>query len=484
MIKLMKKIAIVLYILPVFFVSCSCKDITIPAERDFWVIDMGKNYETDSSAWDEVHGIRYGESSNAVVYVEDGQFGTTVTQSDVDAILAQFSSTIYPQITSHFAKPYDVDGNGKTYILLLDIQDGYTPGGAYVGGYYWPYDLISEKYAQKSNPLFHSNGADMLYVDINPQNVTLKQCWQTVAHEFQHLVNYSYHIEHHVVDENNYLVTLDTWIDEGLSEAASHMCYGPISDRIDYYNSDSAGYFRNGHPLFYWNTSEEDSNKVLCNYTLSYLYFQYLRSQSTLKEDIFRHVIRSGKGDYLAVEYAISKDSGLLSHGSSASDAFSKLLLRWYATNAGVSGSSKYGYDDITLTAPGEYIGTSATLQSGGGVYKGNISSTYTDTTPDGYIYLTVTNNGTTEDFDGTTYNNYDYLIAVNRTYSPDSTLSNDTDNLPVDVYQSSETDGTSQTALESASGLSRSDGSTKMYMIDMPMPRGKMRAPEADDED
>jgi hypothetical protein len=62
------------------------------------------------------------------------------------------------------------------------------------------------------------------------------------------------------------------WLNEGLSMAAEHMLYGPLYSRINYF-SDSQ-YIRDGHSLFYWDSYGD----VLSNYSLSYLFIQYLRT--------------------------------------------------------------------------------------------------------------------------------------------------------------------------------------------------------------
>lgn len=429
----------------IMFLSCSNESNNdIPSSKDFWVINMtNSNYATDESAWYIVHGIRRLVTANCAIFCDQN---VTVSDSEILALASQFEGKINPLVGSYFSTPIDVDSNDKVYILLLDIIDGYS-GTSYMGGYFWDTDFYPAttiaKYNILNGTVIKTNSCEVLYVDVNPQNISSETAWRTVAHEFQHLVNSSYRLSHDYVRH-------DTWIDEGLAEAAAHLCYGKSDDRLYVYETSYRTTVSSGHPLFYWYPVSDQ--KVLVNYALSYLYFQFLRGQSSAKQGIFNNIIQSPYGDYRAAEYAIALDPGLSSHGSGASDSFNKLLLRWYATNAGVTGSL-YGYDSEigTVTAPGEYSGgLSAYLRSGAGVYKQGMGTSYTSSSSD-YIYLSVNSpvaSATDEDFDSP-YSSSEYLIAVNKTYTPSSSVTTET-SLPASINSTQDAETTS-----SASGVS-----------------------------
>jgi hypothetical protein len=372
--------------------------------RNFWIIDFTKDYTNDPCAWYTIKAQKLSNqpSLNAIVYVDVKQ--TQITSAIADDLATAFTNEIYNNVTANFASPYDVDNNGKTILLVYDVRDDnyYNRSlGTYVGGYFFQIDLYSAADVANMNPIMHTNQADMLHIDCKPQSLTgttAVDAKRTMAHEFQHLVNYSNYLQNKM--SGNETVS---WIDEGFSEAANHLCYGEVTDRINYYNTYSGDI--NQHPLFYW-----DENNSLANYSKSYLFFQYLRGQSSSGWSIFKAIIQSQYGDYRAVQNASLADSTLGTWDTSPVDKvdkiFNKILLRWYGANNGVFGLN-YSYpSDVTKPNPVPYTGSYVSLKSGGGVVKSTNASTYTANRT-GYIYLGVNSSGTSEDFDGPIYTTY-----------------------------------------------------------------------------
>src|SRR5699024_11164677 len=117
-----------------------------------------------------------------------------------------------------------------------------------------------------------------------------------IVHEFQHMVNYN----ENVIKENAGMQ--DTWITEGLSMAAEHLYTNkPRMERINYYNRSNS--ITNGHSLLYW----DYNNDTLSNYSLSYLFFQYLKVQANVGESIYKEIIQNDNNDYRAIEDIIKK---------------------------------------------------------------------------------------------------------------------------------------------------------------------------------
>jgi hypothetical protein len=385
------------------------------SRSSFWVLDFTKDYLHDPSAWYKIEVTKKAETARAVVYVDKNE--TQVTEGIAGLLAQEFENSIYSEVTQHFALPYDVDGSGKTILVVLDISDGYHPvtNPSYVGGYFFSVDLFSEGSIDAYNTLYgmvlKTNEGDIVYIDSNPQDTNSEDAWRTIAHEFQHLVNASYSI----TKGEDYQ---DTWIDEGLAEAANHICYGEVTDRIDYYNSYNytGSPVTNGHPLFYWDTSSH-----LVNYSLSYLFFQYLRSQSYLKNGIFKEIIESVHGNDEAVKDAMDADSNLsdtAKWGSTRDERFNRLLLRWYATNQNISTMTNnlYAYDGEITTIPDAilYNSNNVSLMSGGGVVK-DMSSVF-NSPVSGFIYMSLQSDGMVEDFISS-YDLLDYFVAVYRNY-------------------------------------------------------------------
>ncbi len=149
------------------------------------------------------------------IYVETTEFDAErVTQSDVDNLKDYLlfqtpagsinpDKGIYANEIDIFGEPPDVDNNGKLFVLLIDVRDGFVEGESdtYVAGYFDPLDQSSSK----------GNYSDIMYIDTNPANVTDNFTLGVVAHEMQHLIHYRY-------DTNE-----STWLNEGLSELAPRL---------------------------------------------------------------------------------------------------------------------------------------------------------------------------------------------------------------------------------------------------------------------
>ena len=101
-----------------------------------------------------------------------------------------------------FGQPPNIDGDGKSDILLVDVRDGYDPevGGGYVVGFISPNDL----------PGRGGNNRDVLYLDTFPSldSRGVELLGETAAHEYQHLIHLNY-------DTNE-----DVLVNEGLAEWA------------------------------------------------------------------------------------------------------------------------------------------------------------------------------------------------------------------------------------------------------------------------
>ncbi|WKB35438.1 Ig-like domain-containing protein [Terrilactibacillus sp. S3-3] len=244
--------------------------------------------------------------------------------------------------------------------MCYDIQDGFSGSGGYVAGYFYPGDLYNAPY---------SNDSEIFYIDTYPTMGTgttkdVTQAYSTLAHEFQHMINYNQRVLVHGYGE------MDTWMNEGLSMAAEQIYSGKVlQDRIDYYNKDSD--IANGHSLLYWDYEGD----TLANYSLSYLFFQYLRIQYGQGNGIFKALIDDPNSDYKAVEDVIHKYiNPKLSFAKFMTDFREALFLKQLWGLYGFHGES--GFNSLkSLT----YSGSSLNLRGGGSVVKPiNSSSPFT----------------------------------------------------------------------------------------------------------
>lgn len=222
-----------------------------PGGKTFWALKIRGKQQTPY----QVPAMMIGKSANAIVYgaIDD----RNISDATADALLAAFENSIAPVEHTWFTKPLDVNGDSRVAFLLLDIDDGYAPGGNYIAGYFDPVNQYAD--ADAYNQLGkRSNEMEMLYMDVYPSQVNSTSFLSTVAHEYQHLLQFSHNF---TFDHDE-----DAWVDEGLSEISSDLTgYGPQSSRINYFKDS-------------WDDSLIQFNNadVLSDYSMSYVYFRYL----------------------------------------------------------------------------------------------------------------------------------------------------------------------------------------------------------------
>lgn len=272
------------------------------------------------------------EGTHCLVYVEDAN---PKSVSLINNIAKEFDNNIYSKIVDTFGEHADVDGSGKVTILLLDIVDGYT-GGGYVAGYFDPTHLFD------TTTYENSNERDMLFVDVNPAVPGSEEFYSTIAHEFQHLINFSQTVILGSGTEQ------DLWINEGLSSGAEYIYSGQINqNRVDWYNSGGAVFggdsrtITHGNNFFVWNGywEEEYDDAVLDNYATVSLFFQWLRIHASNGTDIYGDILASSYRDFRAVTAAaasrIDADLG----------TWETLLESWFISNILPGTSGYYGYN-------------------------------------------------------------------------------------------------------------------------------------------
>jgi hypothetical protein len=313
------------------------------------------NFRTDSDQ--QITATLQAIGTRTYVWAEST---TDITTARAQQLASEFDGQIYSSVTTNFYTPSDVNGDGKIAILCFDIQDDFETTGGYVGGYFWARDLYNQSGSNLMEIFYIDTYPTMHYPSTNPIDVT--EAYSTLAHEFQHMVNYNRNVLVEGGDD------MDTWLDEGLSMAAEHLIYGTLTSRINYYNSASG--IRNGHSVLYW----DDAGDTLCNYSLSYLFLQYVRVQMNQGNAIFKEILEDSVNDYRAVENAAKDHIGA---GMTFGDFMTNFRLALFLKNAtgsyGFKGESGFNTIDTKM-----YTGTGTNIRGGGAVFKA-ISGAFTD---------------------------------------------------------------------------------------------------------
>jgi len=271
------------------------------------------------------------------VWVED-EISSQYTQDDIDDLAKEFDETIYPLVTENFFGPSDVNMDGKVAIFIYDIRD---PG---IGGYFYPYDLSGDE---------GSNMREILYIDY----ANIVSNYSTIAHELQHLVHYNANV---FVEEGDSPKNKSySWIDEGLAMAAEHLYVGVRNSRITYFNSNKE--IREGHSLLYWDQYVDP----LPNYSLSYLFFQYLSIQTGRDESLFKDIIEDLNNNDTTVDNIIKK---YLDSDKDLNDVMREFRLALLVNeDEGVYGFG--GDEDFDSIKAKFYTGTGIDIRGGGALY-------------------------------------------------------------------------------------------------------------------
>ncbi len=226
------------------------------APQTFWALNFVNNTNY------LVNATMIGEGQHCYIYLANGQ---TVSQSTVNAIIKEFDNYIYPGDTGAFGSEPNpgVDNDPKIYILLLDIQDGYSsnPGAGYIAGYFDP----TNEYP--STQYRYSNVKEMFYMDTNPglSKAPIDQFYDTLAHEFQHMIHWEQKVDQRHLTNSDGLPGDDTWIDEGFSQVARTFC-GLDPSYWDVQTYESMPW----HSLTNWTID-------LQSYAVVYMWSQYMK---------------------------------------------------------------------------------------------------------------------------------------------------------------------------------------------------------------
>jgi hypothetical protein len=337
---------------------------------------------------DDVTAVWLAENEACIVY---GEEKALISVSTAEAIAREYAENIAPNITGTFGE-YQVDSNGeKLILLLLDIIDTYNPpqNSAYIAGYFAAKDIFP------ADKLKDSNHAAMLYIDIKPGSPSKPDFYLTIAHELQHLINFSSRYKKKnpdlsAVKTQNDLDNLiasiqqDVWVDEGLSSMAEYIYNratgknqagkGHIQEKIDFYNNAAAWAQKGqsnivrGNNFFTWG---ENNSYIYDDYTTVYLFFQWLRIHATNERSIFRAIAGSDHTDYRAVTTAARQYiPGLMASDAGSEKDWEQLLETWLAANYVNAANGFLGYNGEIRLTPVTLTAKTVSLYPGEGVYS------------------------------------------------------------------------------------------------------------------
>ena len=205
------------------------------------------------------------------------------------AQIGEYFDEKFPTMEATFGGDFvDADGDGKVAIMCYDIDENYEPGkafsGPYTAGFFDMKDMIGSDNKIGSvlfgeSAAYPYNGIDCIRIDTYPVMggtpdtlmTGVENCYSTLFHEFQHMLNFSSSLHHCEQRKTDNLYYMDTFLNEAFSMAAEHLICGSDStaSRIRRFNGSD---YKPGSSLTTW-------NGTLDNYANSYLFGQYLRTR-------------------------------------------------------------------------------------------------------------------------------------------------------------------------------------------------------------
>ncbi|MFX0113464.1 MAG: hypothetical protein ACFFB3_02850 [Candidatus Hodarchaeota archaeon] len=342
------------------------------------------NFSNPGTYYDVTSTLR-GTGSRCLIWVDDIEWGTNVTQEDVDHLVNEFDSKIWPLNTQYFGYPSDVNGDGiNVSILLLDLDKF---GAA---GYY-------------SASCESRNNLEMFFIDSEAGNESISLDG-TMIHEFQHMIH------------NNEDLQEERWIDEGCSVFSEYLGEYLLANQdwtFSYFESDP------DTSLIYWDYYEDD-HPVAINYAMSYLFIYYL-SENYGGASAISNLVQNGFYQGIqGIEEAILKPQG---------KTFDEVFVDWVMANYLDDISfGKRGYKDLDV-----YTKESGVIT----LSPGNLSITINDEVDyrAGHAYLLKDFNGTVDiSFNGQNNGNFNVsIVEYNR-------VQNSVQFIPLDTNQDSGT--------------------------------------------
>jgi hypothetical protein len=179
----------------------------VGSQATFWVFINSTTFQQV-----QITATLQAESAHGQLYVDNQDLGT-IPAPRVASLLQSWEAEIFPRVTQVFGlpqNPFNTTGQGRVTLLYSRTVAQFG-----VGGYFSSTDLYLESL---TFPPYHSNQRDMLYISPSSTDVFAKG---TMAHEFQHLINFS----QHVFQLAGPMEVI--WINEGLSMVAEDIAgYG------------------------------------------------------------------------------------------------------------------------------------------------------------------------------------------------------------------------------------------------------------------
>ncbi|MBI5929200.1 MAG: immune inhibitor A [Chloroflexi bacterium] len=246
--------------------------------------------------------------------------GTDVDMENLQATGDYFDKRIWWLDREIFGPNASPGIDGDTRIHLVHVNEFY-PG---LLGFFSPKDQCAQHICPSSNQ------RDAVYLMLNENPLGSEQYYATLAHEFQHLIQFNR-------DGNEY-----RWMDEGLSQLAEHLI-GVVDNEVNHFNVEQFMADTN-RPLNSWSLDYYEQSAY---YGAGYLFSVYLYER--FGSDFIK-ALTLNPHDGLAAVYDTLQQTG-------QNTTLNELMIDWYIASLidnPYVGDGRYYYQtyDLTTTPP------------------------------------------------------------------------------------------------------------------------------------
>lgn len=231
--------------------AVTTKALTVGVTKDLWVdvpASTAGAIKTYSSNYTKRRATLRAVGTNCYIWVLDDNFktgsadGDQITQKKAEELAKKFDS-MYQGIRKVFGTESDeiiskyefyTISDTKVNIVVYDIEDDYTEKqNSGVAGYFWPKDYYTatDTPASQDDVLPLSNEGKYFYVDSGFLNKYPNMIYSTLAHEFQHMINFGQKTMKSMktATKQSDIVSSSTWSNEMMSM----VCEDMIQDYLD-----------------------------------------------------------------------------------------------------------------------------------------------------------------------------------------------------------------------------------------------------------
>jgi len=235
--------------------------------------------------------------------------GNQVAQTAIDNLGRDFDSKIYKQVTDIFGTPRFVGETGKVNILLYSLQ-----GGAL--GYFAPMDLFTDsELPEVGLSGMNCNTGDAI-ININCDVLADAEYYDlvcsTMAHELQHLINFS------AFFNTTNGAKMNTWLNESMSGYIENELYAKSKELSGHYISfNESSLIRNGQSLYNFDTGSFIPDVGV--YGSVYYFSKYIEKISG--KDVFSSIMEYWRDSYsTTLDTAEALANGMSEAGYAAID--------------------------------------------------------------------------------------------------------------------------------------------------------------------